>query len=226
MSSNWTSVVERYLAEGRTVSGGKGASTADQQRQAELKMQQDAYNTQKTRLAQQQAAFEKYTTQNIGFDPQQYAAMQSQIQNQNTSQFNSAGAAVRSALLARGGAGGQQPVGGDYTRGIGGLMGAQASDLSQNLNSLRIANAQQMLANRFNAGNLLSGNAATLTGTQGVAGQGASEALKSYITAKNSGIAQSFAQGFGGALGGGLGYGVGGGIGTAISNQFPGAKKP
>ena len=84
-------------------------------------------------------------------------------------------------------------------------MGALASDLSQNLSNLRIANAQQALANRFNSGNLLSGNAATLTGTQGVAGQGASEALKTYIGARNTGFASSFANSFGGALGKSLG---------------------
>lgn len=216
-AGNWTATIDRYLAEGRTVSGGKGGDAANQQRKQELAMQQKAFDAQQQRLTQQQNAFQKYTEQNIGFDPQQYAAMQSQIQNQNTSQFNSAGAQVRSALLARGAAGGSQPVGGDFTRGIGGLMGAQASDLSSNLNQLRIANAQQSLANRFNAGSLLSGNAATLTGTQGVAGGAASSALSDYIKAKNSGFLQSFASGFGGALGGGLGAGVTGGIGTAAS---------
>ena len=202
---NWTERIEQYLAEGRTVSGGKGAGKADAQRQEQLVMQRKAFQTQQDLIQQQRDAFSKYENQNIGFDPTQYAAMQSQLQNQNTSQFNSAGAQVRSALLARGGAGGSQPVGGDFARGIGGLMGAQASDLAQGQNNLRIANAQQALANKFNSGNLLSGNAATLTGTQGVAGQGASEALKTYIGARNTGFASSFANSFGGALGKTLG---------------------
>ncbi len=215
---NWTETVERYLAEGRPVSGGKGAGKADAQRQQELAMQQKAFDAQQARLTQLQNAFQPYTQgAGQGFAPDQLAAMQSQILNQNSSQFNSAGAGVRSALLARGGSGGNQPVGGDYTRGIAGLMGAQAQDRSQNLNSLRIANAQQALANRFNAGNLLSGNAATLTGTQGVAGAGASSALSDYIKAKNSGFMQSFASGLGSGLGGGLGNGISGGIGTAAS---------
>ena len=214
---NWTLVVERYLAEGRTVSGGKGGEAAQTQMNAAEARNKQAFDAQQRQLAQLNSAFSKYTTQNIGYDPQQLAAMQSQIQNQNTTQYNSAGQAVRNALLARGGAGGGQPVGGDYVRGISGLMGAQAADLSQNLNNLRIQNAQQALTNRFNAGSLLSGNAATLTGTQGVQAGQASSALNDYIKAKNSGFLSSFAQGFGGALGGGLGAGVTGGIGTAAS---------
>lgn len=185
----------------------KGSDVAQQQMTAADQRNQQAFNAQQQQLAQLKSAFSKYTTQNIGFDPQQLAAMQSQIQNQNTTNYNSAGEAVRSALLARGGGGGNQPVGGDYVRGISGLMGAQAADLGQNLNNLRIQNAQQALTNRFNAGSLLSGNAATLTGTQGVQAGQASSALGDYIKAKNSGFMSSLAQGFGGALGNTLGGG-------------------
>jgi hypothetical protein len=171
-------------------------------------MQQQAYNDQKQRLAQLQGAFQPYTQgAGVGFDPAALAAMQSQILNTNAGTFNSAGNQVRSALLSRGSGGGNLPVGGDYVRGISGLMGAQASDLSSNLNSLRIQNAQQALTNRFNAGSLLSGNAATLTGTQQVAGAGASNALSDYIKASNSGFLSSLATGFGGALGNTLGGG-------------------
>lgn len=217
-AGNWTETVERYLSEGRGVSGGKGGDTANSQRQQELKMQQTAFDAQQKQLADLKSAFSKYTTQNIGFDPSQYAAMQTQAMNQNTGTFGAAGNQVRSALLARGSGGGNLPVGGDYVRGISGLMGAQASDLSGNLNSLRIQNAQQALTNRFNAGSLLSGNAATLTGTQGVAGAGASSALGDYIKAKNSGFLSSFASGLGSGLGGGLSAGITGGIGTAASS--------
>lgn len=220
-AGNWAETVEQYLAEGRSVSGGKGAQKADDQRKQELDMQQKAFDMQKKQLDDLKSAFSKYTTQNIGFDPAQYAAMQTQAMNQNTSTFGSAGNQVRSALLARGSGGGNLPVGGDYVRGISGLMGAQASDLSGNLNSLRIQNAQQALTNRFNAGSLLSGNAATLTGTQGVAGAGASSALGDYIKAKNSGFLQSFASGLGSGLSGGLSAGLTGGIGTAFKGLWP-----
>lgn len=213
---NWSETVQRYLAEGRTVSGGKGGDEANAQRQQELAMQQTAFNKQQQQLDQLKGAFSKYTTQNIGFDPQQYAAMQTQLMNQNSGDYGSAGAQVRSALLARGG-GGSMPTGGSDARAYSGLYGAQASDLSSNLNNLRIQNAQQALTNRFNAGSLLSGNAATLTGTQGVAGSAASSALSDYIKAKNSGVLQSFMGGLGQGLGGGLGAGLSGGIGTAMS---------
>lgn len=200
-----------YLAEG------KGASQANDQRKRELGMQEKAFQAQQKQLDELKSAFSKYTTQNLGFDPAQYAAMQTQALNQNTGTFGQAGNQVRSALLARGSGGGNLPVGGDYVRGISGLMGAQASDLSSNLNSLRIQNAQQALVNRFNAGNLLSGNAATLTGTQGVAGAAASSALGDYIKAKNTGFLSSFTNALGTGLGGGLASGITGGIGTAAS---------
>lgn len=211
---SWTKTIDRYLAEGRTVSGGKGKDTANDQRKQELAMQKQAFDAQQKQLADLKTAFSKYTTQNIGFDPSQYAAMQSQAINQNSGAFNSAGNQVRSALLARGSGGGNLPVGGDYVRGMSGLMGAQASDLSGSMNNLRIQNAQQALTNRFNAGNLLSGNAATLTGTQGVAGAGASSALGDYIKAANTGFGASFMNSLGGGLGGGLASFATGGFGT------------
>ena len=206
----------------------KGADTANQQRQAELKMQQEAFDRQSQQLDFLNKQFSKYLTGNIGFDPRQLTATRSNFLNTNSSTFNQAGSAVRSALRARGSGGGDQPVGGDYTRGIAGLMGAQASDRSQGLLNLNIQDALQALTNRFNAGSVLSGNAATLTGTQGVAGAGASSALNSYITAKNSGLMQSFASSLGQGLGGGLSAFATGGFGSlgSLAKGGPPASVP
>lgn len=215
---NWTETVERYLAEGRTVSGGKGKDVANDQRKQELAMQKQAFDAQQARLTQLQNAFQGYTSgQGQGFSPQMLTALNTQALNQNAGAFNSAGAQVRSALAARGSGVGNLPVGGDYVRGIAGLQGARASDLASQLNNIRLQNAQQALVNRFNAGNLLSGNAATLTGTQGVAGAGASSALDSYIKAANTGFLSSFTNAFGGALGHTLG---GGNVNATFTHAF------
>lgn len=214
---NWTDIIDRYIAEGRTVSGGKGADVANQQRQQELNMQTQAFNTQQQQLSQLKQAFSPYLNGTQGFDPAMLSSMTSQFLNNNNQSFNDAGAQVRSALAARGAGSGQLPVGGDYVRGIAGLQGAKASSQSQGLLGINVQNAMQALNNQFNAGNILSGNAATLTGTQGVAGSGASSALGSYIQAANTGFGSSFANAFGGALGAGLGAGVTGGAGTAAS---------
>lgn len=209
--SKWTETIDRYLTEGRTVSGGKGAtSKADQQRQDELNMQKSAFDTQQKQLAMLNKSFSGYLGGKTGFDPQMLASMRSQFLNSNNSTFNQAGQQVREALGARGAGTGANPVGGDYVRGISNLLGAKAGSQSQGLLGIDVQNASQALQNQFNAGNILSGNAATLTGTQGVAGAGASSALNSYINASNSGFLGSFQNSLGGALGKSLGTFSGG----------------
>jgi len=206
--------------EFRTVSGGKGSDTANQQRKDELAMQKQAFATQQQQIADLKAAFSKYTTGNIGFDPATLAAMKAAGLNTVSSTFNQAGQQVREALGARGNTGGQ-PVGGDYAKGIAELLGGRAQAQSQTLTGIDIQNALLANTNKFNAGNLLSGNAATLTGTQGVAGAGASSALNSYITAANQGFGNAFTTGLGGALGKGLGTAALGGVGMAIPTANP-----
>jgi hypothetical protein len=200
------------------VSGGKTSGDAARQRKDELNMQKQAFQTQMDMLAQQRQAFSKYQQGNVGFDPMQLALMRSQALSGNAGAFNSAGQQVRSALAARGSGAGNLPVGGDYTRGIAGLMGAKAQDISGQLANINLQNAQQALANKFNAGNLLSGGMASTVGTQGVAGQGASSALNTQLQAANSGFLHTFTNAFGQALGSGLGGGITGGLGTAASH--------
>jgi hypothetical protein len=196
----------------------KGAGTADAQRQQELGMQQQAFNSQMAQLSQLQSYMAPYmTAQGQGYTPQQYAAMQSQFLNQNAQQFQNAGEAVRAALLARGGGTGTAPISGDYTRGISSLMGAAAASQAQGLLGLQQQNAMQALQNKFNAASLLTNQAQIYSAPQSVAGSGASSALQSYIQAKNSGLMQQFMSGLGQGLGGGLSTGLTGGLGTALS---------
>lgn len=201
----------------RTVSGGKGKGTAQSQRAQELQMQQQAFHTQQQQLADLKKAFSPYLTGNIGFSPQQLSAMTSQFLNSNNATFNQAGQQVREALGARGEGTGANPIGGSYVRGISGLLGAKAGSQSQGLLGLQVQNALQAIQNQFNAGNILSGNAATLTGTQGVAGSAASSALGDYIRAANTGFGSSFTNAFGSGLGSGLSGFYTGGLGKALS---------
>ena len=194
----------------------KGSDTANRQRQQELDMQTAAFNMQQQQLATLTKAFSPYLSGKIGFQPEQLASMRSQFLNNNAQTFNQAGQQVRQALGARGEGQGNLPVGGTYAAGIAPLMAAQAGSQSQGLLGLNVQNALQALQNQFNTGNLLSGNAAILTGTQGVAGNAASSALNSYINAKNQGFGSAFM----GTLGSALGKGVGGGIGNALGG-FP-----
>lgn len=197
----------------------KVTDTANKQRQQELDMQSQAFKTQMSQLADLKSSFSKYMTGNIGFDPSQTAAMKSQFLNSNNANFNQAGQQVREALGARGEGKGTNPVGGNYVNGISSLMGAKAGSQSQGLLGVDVQNAMQGLTNKFNAGNLLSGNAATLTGTQGVAGAGASSALNSYITASNTGFSGSLQNSLGSSLGKSIGSfgGMTGSGGTSAS---------
>jgi hypothetical protein len=194
----------------------KGADTANSQRQDELNMQKSAFDTQQKQLDMLNKSFSGYLGGKTGFDPKMLAAMRSQFLNSNNSTFNQAGQQVREALGARGSGTGANPVGGDYTRGIANLLGAKAGSQSQGLLGIDVNNAQQALTNQFNAGNILSGNAATLTGTQGVAGAGASSALNSYITAQGQSFGGQFLSGLGGTLGKAVGQGVSAGAGAGL----------
>jgi len=209
--------IDQYLAEGRTVSGGKGGDEAKAAQKRNEDRQDRAFNFQMQGMTDVKNALQKYLQGNIGFDPQQLAAMTSQFMGQNANDFANARAGVTSMLASRGAGGGQTPVGGDYTRGLSGLFGAEAQSLAGGTNNIRMQNALQALNNKFNAGNLLSGNAAALSSPIATFGSGASNALNQYMQQANSGFGASFMRGFGGALGQGLGGLATGGIGGAAS---------
>lgn len=195
----------------------KGADTADAQRKQELSMQTQAFNTQQSQLKQLQSSLQGYLSGKQGYSPQAMSGMTSQFLNNNNQTFNQAGQQVRSALGARGSGTGQLPAGGDYTRGIAGLMAAKAGNQSSGLLGLNVQNQQQALQNQFNAANVLSGNAATLTGTQGVAGAGASSALNSYESALQASFGGQFMGALGKGLGSGVASGITGGAGAGLS---------
>ena len=176
--------IDQYLAEGRTVSGGKGGDEAKAAQKRNEDRQDKAFTFQMSQMQDVKNAMQKYLSGNIGFDPQQLAAMTSQFMGQNANDFNQARAGVTSLLASRGAGGGQTPVGGDYTRGMSGLFGSEAQSLAGGMNSIRMQNALQALNNKFQASNVLSGNAAALSSPISTFGSGASNALNQYMSAE------------------------------------------
>lgn len=192
-----------------------GQDVANQQRQDQLDLQKKAYDDQRAQLDSLNKAFSPYTTGNIGFDPQQLALLQSQFLNQNDQAYSSAGNQVRSSLLARGAGGGDQPIGGTGVQGLLGLQSAKAGNQAAGLQDIGLQNLTQALNNKFNAGSILSGNAATLNSPISTFGGGASSALGSYVQAKSI-------PGFGGALATSLGTTLGKSLGGANASPAGG----
>lgn len=190
------------------------ANTGSQQ--AQLSQQNAAQAAQQAQqnatLGQINKSVSPYLSGTQGFTPAQLAAMTSQDEDQNAQQYNAAGNQLRQQLLARG-ENGQTPLSGTGVAGIAGLLSGKASDLANSLRTTTLNNAQQGLANQFNAASVLSGNAQTLAGNVGTYGAGASNALGQLTSAQNN----KFLGGLGGGLGSGLSSGITGGLGTALS---------
>lgn len=204
MSETMSERIDRYIREGRTVSGGKGSDSAAAVRDKEFAMQKQSFDTQMAMIKQLTGALSPYLSGTRGFSPAAMAGMTSQFLNSNNQTFNQAGQMTREALGARGNLG-TNPAGGDYARGLSNLLGAKAGSQSQGLLGLQVQNALQAQNNMFNAGNILSGNAASLTGTQGVSANAMSNALNQFMSSTNAGFGGSFVRGFGSSFGSGLG---------------------
>ena len=101
--------------------------------------------------------------------------------------------------------------------GIAGLLSGKASDLANALRTNTLNDAQQGLANKFNAASILSGNAQTYAGNVGTYGSGAANALNNVTTAQGNSGFNKFLGGLGSGLGSGISAGLTGGLGTALS---------
>lgn len=202
---------------------GKGTGTAKAQLDLENQRTQDQLNQQKAIRDKIISATDKYTTgAGEGYDPAAFAAMISSFLNQNSQNFGQARGQVLAGINARGGGGGDQPIGGDYARSLEGLEGAQATNQSQGVLGANISNLTQALNNRFNALNVQSGQAAQVGENASTFDRGASSSLSDYIKAANTpGFLQSFAT----SLAGTAAAGFGGGIANAIG-KIPGFGKP
>lgn len=206
--------------------GGSGTTAQSDQLKLQNQLQQQQLAQQNQYLGQVSSAVSPYlTAQGQGFTPAQLAAMNSQAIDTNATQYNSAGNQLRQALLARGESG-ATPLSGTGVAGISGLLSGKASDLANALRTNTLNDAQQNIANRFNAASVLSGNANTLAGNVGTFGSGASSSLgaltQKQIQDQQNSFLANLSRGLGAGLGGGLAglgtAGFGGGLGTALSS--------
>lgn len=201
-------------------------STSAQQGQlnTQNQMQQQQQASQNQLLQQNNTALSPYLTGNQGFTPQQMSALNSQALDQNALQFNGATQQANSELAARGEGLGNTPGSGVAATGYGNLQAAKAGDLADSLRTVTLDNAQQGLANKFNAASVLSGNAQTYAGNVGTYGSGASSALGNLTTAQGNTWQSQFGKALGqvaggaaGAFAGGAGSAAFGNLGTAVS---------
>lgn len=192
------------------------ASTGAQQQQLNTnnQLQSQAQTSQNQLLQQNNTALSPYLTGNQGFTPQQMAALNSQALDQNALQFNGATQQANAQLAARGEGLGNTPGSGVQATGYGNLQAAKAGDLADSLRTVTLNNAQQGLANQFNAASVLSGNAQTYAGNVGTYGSGANNSLNALTQAQSQSFGNTFAKGLGGALGGAA-AGFAGGFGNS-----------
>jgi hypothetical protein len=199
-----------------------GSQTAQLNSNNQLQQQQQA--SQNQLLQQNNTALSPYLTGNQGFTPQQMAALNSQASDQNALQYNGATQAANAQLAARGEGLGNTPGSGVQATGYGNLQAAKAGDLADALRTVTLNNAQQGLANKFNAASVLSGNAQTYGQNVNTYGQGANAALGDLTQAQGNTWQSQFGKAFGqvaggaaGAFGGGAGASAFGNLGTAVS---------
>lgn len=195
-------------------------STSSQQSQlnTQNQMQQQQQNSENQLLQQNNTALSPYLTGNQGFTPQQMAALNSQALDQNALKYNQATQATNSELAARG-ENGQTPGSGVAATGYGNLQAAKAGDLADSLRTVTLDNAQQGLANKFNAASVLSGNAQTYGQNVGTYGSGASNALGDLTQAQGNTWQSQFGKALGSAAGGAA-AGFGGGLANAGVGQL------
>ena len=195
-------------------------SSNDDTQQKQLDMQ--------NQLAQQQLATENSTLSGIktslapylngstGYTPAQLASLNTSVLDQNAQKYNAATQQTNASVAAHG-ENGMTPISGVAAGQYGSLNTGRASDLSSGLNTVVQNNAQQALANQFNANSILSGNAQTEAGTVGTFNSGASSALNAVTQAQQNSFLNNFTKTLGAGLGAATGAATTGGLGTAAS---------
>jgi len=216
---NWTATIERYLREGRTVSGGsKGDSTLKAQEQAQANFSNTLMQSYKTQVAQQSGILSFLTGKlqpmidnPTGFDAKTLATMRTGATEGTAKSYAQSEQALHEAEAARGGS--TLPSGVNaQLEAENANAGAGANEQSQQ--QITLADAQQKQQNYWNAVGALSGTAAQYNPT-GYAGQATSGsgAVGDLGTAyKNSQSSQLL-----GALGG-----IAGGVGSAVGGFYTG----
>lgn len=216
---NWSATIDRYIAEGRTVSGGKGDKTAQASEQQSLTLQKQMADLF-TKQYGDQSQITKFLTSKLepilsdggqGYSPQALAAMRGQATDTISKNYDNAQKQLQGQEFALNGANLGSGVNAQLNAQ---LAGQRASDLSGAQNQITLANENQRQQDFWASVNALSGNAATInpqsyaTGSSASAGQVAN-AGQVYQQSKSSQLL--------GALGG-----LAGGAGTALAGYFTG----
>jgi hypothetical protein len=212
---NWSAIIERYLAEGRTVSGGKGDNTASQteKSQGAFTQQLQQIFAQHNQQQQGQLNFLNQKLQDAinnpqGYNPQALAAMRTQATEQGALQNQQVEKALGNKFATQGGAT-------SLPSGVQAQLQAQTANAAeQNVNNAQMGiteqNAQLQNENQWRA----------IQGAEGVAGMENPDALASTETGSAGtvgNLSQAVTAANGPTWGSILGGVVGAGLGAAGS---------
>lgn len=169
----WTETIERYLLEGRTVSGGKGGHSSAEQSNAD-KVRQQQFNLMQQQLQSVNSILNPMIA-NGGMMPSQQQALTAIALNDIPQQFQGVQGNINEQLVARGITGGGMAGSGDIARNFG-QLGAMEAGLQQNaLSNVQLQKQQQLM------------NALQIKGGMlGMFNQGGLSALGSGVTAANN----------------------------------------
>jgi hypothetical protein len=158
---NWTQTIERYIAEGRTVSGGKGDSQLKQQETAQANFTNQLMGTFNTQFQNQSnilsflnSKMQPLINNPQGFSPSALAAMRTQATEGTATDFSNAQKATNAAIAARGGNGLPSGVDAQLTAQN---ANAGAAENAGAQNQITLANEQQKQNNYWNAVNAENG---------------------------------------------------------------------
>lgn len=196
----------------------QSTSSQTAQLNSQNQMQQQQQASQNALLQQNNTSLSPYLTGNQGFTPQQMAALNSQALDQNALQYNGATQQANAQLAARGEGLGNTPTSGVQANAYGNLQASKAGDLADSLRTVTLNNAQQGLANQFNAASVLSGNAQTYAGNVGTYGAGANSALGNLTQAQGNTWQSQFGKSLGSVAGGAAGAALGGAANAGVDN--------
>lgn len=146
----WTQTIERYISEGRTVSGGKGDHSSAEQKNAdalrsqELQMQQTMMNSFNQRMAALNSQLDPMIKAG-GMLPEQESSLRSLALNNLPNQFRAMEGQLNNQLVARGMVGGGMAGSGDVARGFGQLGATEAGLQNTALSDIQLQKHQQLM---------------------------------------------------------------------------------
>lgn len=208
--------IERYLREGRTVSGGKGDSTAKSMEQSQSAFNQSVlqpafkqtFGENQAILSRLDSIFKGITANPQGFTPTTLAALNTGNTERTAMDYQNATKAAQASEAARGGTG--LPSG--VNAQIGGqIAAAAAGEEATGQRTIALANEQQRQSNLWNA----------LGGEERVAAADSPLGFGSEVSSGSNAIAnlsQAYTQSQGPGLGSVLGGLAGGALSASLGN--------